>query len=56
LIGEIDPSDSPPQPYIPQPPNEPEDKQEIQAMEKYRQEKGEYDDIVKQIKANQSLG
>jgi hypothetical protein len=52
FIGEIDPSEPPPQPYLPPPPPEPEDKKDTQAMEKYRQKKEEYDDIVKQIKAN----
>lgn len=52
LIGEVNPSDPPPQPYIPAPPVQPVDLTDTQAMEKYRQEKEEYDEVVSQIRAN----
>lgn len=54
LIGEVNPSDPPPQPYIPPPPVKPEDLTDTQAVEKYLQEKDEYDDVVNQIRANYS--
>lgn len=52
LIGEVNPSDPPPQPYIPAPPVQPEDLTDTQAVEKYRQEKEEYDEVVNQIRAD----
>jgi hypothetical protein len=51
LIGEINPSDPPPQPYLPAPLVQPGDLNDAQMIEKYRQEKEEYDDVVKQIRA-----
>ncbi|HUV28997.1 MAG TPA: hypothetical protein VMW34_16665 [Anaerolineales bacterium] len=52
LIGEINLSVTPPQPYIPAPPVLPVDINDTQAMEKYRQKKEEYDDVVNQMRAN----
>jgi hypothetical protein len=54
LIGEIDPSAPPPQPYIPPPPVEPADLSDAVAMEKFQKEKQEYDEVVKQIRADHS--
>ena len=54
LIGEIDPSAPPPQPYIPPPPVEPVDTGDAVAMEKFQKEKQEYDEVVKQIRADHS--
>lgn len=54
LIGEIDPSAPPPQPYIPPPPEEPADLSDAAAVEKFQKEKQEYDEVVKQIRADHS--
>jgi hypothetical protein len=54
LIGEIDPSAPPPQPYIPPPPEEPADVSDAAAVEKFQKEKQEYDEVVKQIRADHS--
>ena len=54
LIGEIDPSAPPPQPYIPPPPVEPADLSDTAAVEKFQKEKQEYDEVVKQIRADHS--
>ena len=52
VLGEVDPSAPPPQPRIPPPPIQPEDLTDNKVMEKYLQEKAEYDDVVNQIRAN----
>lgn len=52
LLGEINPSDPPPQPYIPPPPVEPEDKTDAEAMARYLQQQAEYQSVVSQIRAN----
>lgn len=54
LIGEIDPSAPPPQPYIPPPPEEPADLSDAAAVEKFQKERQEYDEVVKQIRADHS--
>jgi hypothetical protein len=54
LIGEIDPSAAPPQPYIPPPPAEPADTSNVGAMGDYLKEKLEYDEVVKKIRADHS--
>jgi hypothetical protein len=54
LIGEIDPSAPPPQPSIPPPPEEPADLSDAAAVEKFQKEKPEYDEVVKQIRADHS--
>ena len=54
LIGEVDPSAAPPQPYIPPPPVEPTDKSDVAAMEGFLKEKQEYDEVVKKIRADHS--
>ena len=43
-------SDPHTQSYIPAPPIQPEDLTDTQAMEKYRQEKEEYDEVVSKIR------
>jgi hypothetical protein len=54
LIGEIDPSAPPPQPYIPPPPIEPTDKTDTKAMADFQKEMQEYNEVVNKIRADHS--
>ncbi|RPI27419.1 MAG: hypothetical protein EHM70_17880 [Chloroflexota bacterium] len=51
LLGEIDPTAPPPQPYIPPPPVEPTDPENQEAIDQYRQARVQYEDVVNQIRA-----
>lgn len=52
LLGEVDPSAPPPQPYFPPPPTEPTDKDDADAMAKYRQQQAEYQEVVRKIRTD----
>jgi predicted small secreted protein len=52
LLGEVDPSAPPPQPYFPPPPQEPADKSDADAMAKFLQQQAEYQEIVRKIRAD----
>ena len=51
LIGEVDPTAPPPQPYIPPPPQEPEDKSDPEVMAAYAVAQAEYQTVVNTIRA-----
>lgn len=52
LIGEVNPSDPPPQPYIPPAPKAPADVSDLEAMALYQQQQAEYEAVVAQIRGN----
>ncbi len=54
LIGEVNPSDPPPQPRIPPEPQEPADKKDAIAMAEYAKKKVEYQTVVAKIRADYS--
>jgi multidrug efflux pump subunit AcrA (membrane-fusion protein) len=49
LIGEVDPSAPPPQPYLPPPPSVPQDQNDKEAMAKYEAARAAYQSVVAEI-------